>query len=106
MLADRCDVADNFFSRAFGLIPRSRLNAGEGLLLTKTGSITMWFMRFAIDAVFIDDDRRVVKVAADLAPWRFAIVARGARDVIVVPAGTAARTGTQVGDELLLEPVS
>lgn len=66
----------------------------------------MWLMRFAIDAVFIDRDRRVVKVAADLAPWRFAIVAKGARDVIELPAGTAARTGTQAGDELLLEPVS
>ena len=106
MLADRCDVADNLISRGLGLIPRSRLGSGEGLLLTRTGSITMWFMRFAIDAVFIDRDRRVVKVAADLAPWRFAILARGARDVIELPAGTAARTGTQAGDELLLEPVN
>ncbi len=106
MLADRCDVADNLITRGLGLIPRSRLDAGEGLLLTKTGSITMWLMRFAIDAVFMDRDRRVVKVAADLAPWRFAIVARGAREVIELPAGTAARTGTQVCDELLLEPVS
>ncbi len=106
MLADRCDVADNFLTRGLGLIPRSRLGAGEGLLLTKTGSITMWFMRFAIDAVFVDRNRRVVRVAADLPPWRFAIFAKGARDVFEVPAGTAARTGTQAGDELLLEPVS
>lgn len=106
MLADRCDVADNLITRGLGLIPRARLNAGEGLLLMRTGSITMWFMRFAIDAVFIDKQLRVVKVAADLAPWRFAVLARGARDVIELPAGTAARTGTQAGDELLLEPVS
>jgi hypothetical protein len=66
----------------------------------------MWFMRFAIDAIFIDRDRRVVKVAPDLAPWAFAIFARGARDVIELPAGTAARTGTQAGDELLLEQVN
>ena len=66
----------------------------------------MWLMRFPIDAIFIDRDRRVVQVAADLAPWRFAIVARGARDVIELPAGTAARTGTQGGDELSLEPMS
>lgn len=106
MLADRCDVADNLITRGLGLIPRSRLGAGEGLLLTKTGSITMWFMRFGIDAIFVDRDRRVVKVAADLPPWRFAVFVKGARDVFEVPAGTAARTGTQAGDELLLEPVS
>ena len=64
----------------------------------------MWFMRFAIDAVFIDRSGRVVKVVADIPPWRFAAGARGARDVLELPAGTAARTGTQAGDELLFEP--
>ena len=99
-------MADSFFSRAFGLIPRSRLAEGEGLLITRTSSITMWFMRFAIDAVFVDRAGRVVRVASDLPPWRFAIAARGARDVLELPAGTAVRTGTQVGDELVFEPVA
>ena len=66
----------------------------------------MFFMRFAIDAVFLDRDGRVVRVAPDLPPWRFAVVARGARDVIELPAGAAARAGTQVGDELVFEQVS
>lgn len=66
----------------------------------------MFFMRFAIDAVFIDRSGRVVRVAADLPPWRLATAARGARDVIELPAGTAARTGTQAGDELVLEPTT
>ena len=66
----------------------------------------MWFMRFAIDAVFVDRSGRVVKVAADLPPWRFAATARGARDVLELPAGTAARTATQVGDELVFEPTT
>jgi uncharacterized protein len=66
----------------------------------------MWFMRFAIDAVFIDKTGRVVRVAADLPPWRFATAARGARDVIELPAGTAARTATQAGDELSIEPLA
>ena len=64
----------------------------------------MWLMRFAIDAVFVDRDRRVVRVAADLPPWRFAIAARGAHDVLELPAGAAAKAGTQVGDVLVFEP--
>ena len=64
----------------------------------------MWFMRFAIDAVYLDKSGRVVKVAADLRPWRLADAARGARDVLELPAGTAARTGTHAGDELVFEP--
>lgn len=66
----------------------------------------MWFMRFAIDAVFIDRERRVVRVAERIPPWRLAIAASGARDVIELPPGTGARTGTQVGDELIFEPVN
>jgi uncharacterized membrane protein (UPF0127 family) len=65
----------------------------------------MWLMRFAIDAVFIDRAGRVVRVAERLPPWRFAIAAKGARDVLELPAGTAARTNTQAGDELQFEPV-
>ena len=91
-------------TRAFGLIPRASLADGEGLLIPRTSLITMWFMRFAIDAVFIDRAGRVVRVAESIPPWRFAVAAPGARDVVELPAGTAARTRTQAGDELSFEP--
>lgn len=64
----------------------------------------MWFMRFPIDAVWVDRDRRVVKVREHLRPWLFAASARGADEVIELPVGTVARTGTQAGDELHYEP--
>lgn len=64
----------------------------------------MLFMRFPIDAVFVDRARRVVKARADLRPWTFAVGARGAAEVLELPAGTIARTGTQVGDDLVYEP--
>lgn len=58
----------------------------------------MFFMRFAIDAVFLGADGRVVRTAERLRPWTPATWARGARDVLELPAGTVARTGTQAGD--------
>ena len=64
----------------------------------------MLFMRFAIDAVFVDRHGRVVRVAERVPPWLPALAARGARECIELPAGTAARTGTQAGDELSFEP--
>ena len=65
----------------------------------------MMFMRFPIDAVFVDRARRVVKVSQALRPWVIAVVARGGAEVIELPTGTIARTHTQVGDELQYEPV-
>jgi uncharacterized protein len=64
----------------------------------------MWLMRFAIDAVFVDRAGRVVKVSERLSPWRTAVFARGAAEVIELPAGTAYATHTQAGDELVFEP--
>ena len=63
----------------------------------------MFFMRFPIDAVFVDQGGRVIKVAPQLRPWVPMVAARGARDVIELAAGTCARTGTQAGDDLVFE---
>ena len=82
---------------------RRGLADGEGLLITKTNAITMVFMRFAIDAVFIDRGGRVVRVAPGLRPWWPATLAWRADAVLELPSGTAARTGTQAGDVLLFE---
>jgi uncharacterized protein len=61
----------------------------------------MWFMRFAIDAVFLDADNRVLRIAADLRPWRVA-GRRGAKAVVELAAGECARVGLREGDMLVL----
>ncbi|MDP9246252.1 MAG: DUF192 domain-containing protein [Chloroflexota bacterium] len=81
----------------------SRLADGEALRITKTSSITMLFMRFAIDAVFLDRRGRVVRAAADLRPWLPMIAARGAAEVVELRAGTIAESGTQAGDDLVFD---
>ncbi|TME92131.1 MAG: DUF192 domain-containing protein [Chloroflexi bacterium] len=103
VLASRCDVADSFLTRGVGLLLRAGLRDGEALRITSTNAITMAFMRFAIDAVFVDRGGRVVRVAPRLRPWVLVTAARGAREVIELPAGAAERAATQVGDELVYE---
>ncbi len=63
----------------------------------------MILMRFAIDAVFVDRALRVVRIAPGLRPWTFATFGRGADAVFELPAGTAERTRTQVGDVLRID---
>lgn len=60
----------------------------------------MLFMRFAIDAVFVDRSMRVLRVVPGLRPWVPATWARGADAVVELAAGAAARSGTQAGDVL------
>jgi len=92
-------VARSFGARLRGLLGRAGLPAGTGLLLTDCRSIHMCFMRFAIDAVFLDADLCVRKIAAALAPWRFA-AADSARHVLELPAGAAATLGLEPGRRL------
>jgi uncharacterized membrane protein (UPF0127 family) len=103
VLWERCTLATTSATRLRGLLGRTGLEPGEGLLLRPANAVHMCFMRFAIDAVFLDREDRVVKVAAELRPWR-AAGARGARAVLEVPAGSCASLGVQAGDRLAFGP--
>ena len=84
-----------------GLLGRSELPPGDGLLIP-TWSIHMFFMRFAIDAVFLDRERRVIRIVENLRPWRTASC-RGAKEVVELAAGEASRRGLAIGDRLRLD---
>ena len=78
---------------------RAPLEPGQGLLIEPCASIHMMFMRFPIDAVFYDKNRRVTKVVRNVRPWTgFAAGGRGARGVIELPAGSVG--GVKQGDQL------
>jgi uncharacterized membrane protein (UPF0127 family) len=100
VVCERCVLGDTALTRMRGLLGRRELPSGEGILLKPASSVHMAFMRFAIDAVFLDRDLRVVKIATDLQPWRVA-GSRGAKAVLEIPAGEAGRRGLTVGDRLV-----
>jgi uncharacterized protein len=104
VLGDRVRVAASTRDRTVGLLGAGSLGEGEGLWIERSPSIHMFFMRFAIDAVFVASSGRVTKIAANLRPWRAVWWAPGARDCLELPAGAVAASGTRVGDELRLEP--
>ena len=98
-LGDNVALAGTGKTRNKGLLGRDGLDEGEGLWIRPCEAIHMFFMRFAIDAIFIDRKKRVTKVAASLKPWRLSASLR-AHSVIELPAGTALRTNTVPGDQI------
>jgi uncharacterized protein len=100
IVCERCVLADTALTRMRGLLGRRSLPSGEGILLKPASSVHMAFMRFPIDAVFLDRELRIVKIADDLRPWR-AAGSRGAKAVLEIPAGEAGRRGVRVGDRLV-----
>jgi uncharacterized membrane protein (UPF0127 family) len=101
VVCERCTVAATLLRRMKGLLGRGGLAPGEGLLLRPASSIHMFFMRFPIDAVFLDKKLVVRKVASDVKPWRLAF-ARGARSVLELASGEAERRGLVAGQRLFL----
>lgn len=101
VVCERCVVADTPLARMRGLLGKSQLPAEEGVLLRPAGSVHTFFMRFAIDAVFLDRELRVLGVAERLRPWR-AAGRRGAKAVLELAADEAGRRGVRAGEVLEL----
>ena len=102
MVAHHVEVADSILSRFRGLMFRDHLPEGHGLALRPCNSIHMFFMRFALDVLFLDRQRRVKKVMLNLKPWRISPIVFGARTVVELPAGTLGDRRL-VGSKLTLE---
>jgi uncharacterized protein len=99
VVCDRCEIADGVITRVRGLLGRSGLPRGHGLLIEPTWSVHTWFMRFPIDVVFLDRELTVLKVRTRMGPWRTAARFR-ARSVLELAAGECERLGLEVGDRL------
>jgi uncharacterized membrane protein (UPF0127 family) len=99
LVCSACVVADRPHTRMRGLLGHTGLRTGEGLLIRPASAIHTFFMRFAIDVVFIDRDGVVLDVVPRLRPWRFA-GKRGARSVLELAAGEADARRIWPGDRL------
>jgi uncharacterized membrane protein (UPF0127 family) len=91
----RIAQARTFAARLGGLLARPPLRDDEALYLAPCASVHTFFMRYAIDVVFVDRAGRVLKLAT-LAPWR-AAACRGAHGVLELRAGHARRHGLAPG---------
>ncbi len=100
-LGDRVERADGFRSRLKGLLGRSVLTEGEGLLLEDCACVHTCFMVFPLDLCFLGAGLEVLRVVESLAPWRAASTV-GARAVLELPAGTLRKGDVREGDHLEL----
>jgi uncharacterized protein len=104
-LGDRVAVANTPDTRNRGLLKHSTLEPGEGLWIVPTQSIHMFFMKFALDIVYLNKAKRVLKLVRNLKPWRISICL-SAHSVLELPVGTIDSSGTAKGDQMEFEKVS
>jgi uncharacterized membrane protein (UPF0127 family) len=104
VLCERLEVAESMAAQSRGLLGRDGLAPGAGMLFEGSLLPLMWmhmfFMRFAIDIVFLDQSNRVLRINHSLKPWRVSSMVFGARRALELEAGAAARSATEEGDQL------
>ena len=101
VLAERAELANNYWTRFMGLMGRRELPSGTGLVLQPGGGIHMWFMRIPLDVLHVDKHDRVTHLLRGIKPWRFGPLFVGTKWAIELPVGAA--NGTQIGDQIDIE---
>jgi uncharacterized membrane protein (UPF0127 family) len=100
VLIPRVHVAERFRERLMGLMGRSPPGPGYALLLRPCASIHTCFMRFALDAIFLNADSVVVRVVRNIRPWRITWGGARAACVVETEAGWLPESAIQPGDRL------
>ena len=109
VLCEHLEEAGGMTGKSRGLLGRDRLEAQGTGMLFEAGRLEpfmcmhMLFMRFAIDVVFLNRQGRAIRIDHNLQPWRISSIVWGARKALELPAGAAARSQTEVGDQITFE---
>ncbi len=103
VLVEHGTVARNLWTRLRGLLARPPLQAGDGLLLRGEKAIHTVGMGYPIDVLFLDRAGRIVHLYHSMPPLRASPFVRRAEDILELPPGILASTGTILGDVIALE---
>jgi len=111
VIVKNVEIARALGEKTKGLMFRSSLDKDSGLLMPfdkeRKHEIWMLGMRFPIDIIFINKDKRIVDVKHNAKPmgrnpmtWRIYRPRKPCKYVLEVNAGAAGKTKTEVGDVL------
>ena len=108
VLCARLEDAGGLRGQSRGLLGRDGIADGDGMLFVNGRFnpfmwMHMFFMKFAIDIVFLDRHDRVIRIDRELKPWRVSSLVFGARKALEIRAGAAQRSGAAPGDQIEFE---
>ena len=105
VLGTSVETADDSATRRKGLLGRSGLGSGEGIWIVPCESVHTFWMKFPIDLIYLDRDKKVKKVRCGVVPWRLS-ACLSAHSVLEFASGTIHSTQTRPGDWLEFSPAS
>lgn len=100
LLAKDIVIADTPFKRLKGLLGKKEFREGHALILKPCNSIHTFFLRFAIDVIFVDKQSKVIEAISCLKPFRLTRIYWLSLLAIELPAGIIQSTLICKGDTL------
>ncbi len=102
VLAETAVKANTSEKRRTGLLKHESMPKGEALWIVPCEAVHSFWMKFAIDVIYLSKKKRVLKIRKNMVPWRIS-GCLAAHSVLEVPAGMAEETRTERGDQLEFE---
>ena len=99
VLATHVIEANSIIERMKGLLGRQNFDENTAMWIRRCNNIHTFFMKFEIDAVFVDKSLKVKSVHRNLKPYQFVLPVWGANSVFEF-SSTGACNDIEVGDQL------
>ncbi|OLS36892.1 DUF192 domain-containing protein [Bacillus sp. MRMR6] len=93
-------MADSFFKRFKGFMFRKVPIRNEGLWIVPCNAVHMFFMKFPLDIVLLNEQNEVVGVHHSLKPWRMTKPIKEAHSTLELPAGSVSTLGIRMGNKI------
>lgn len=103
LIADDVKIAKTFIKRTFGLIPKSSILKDEGLVIYPCFSVHTFFMKFAIDILFINKQNKVIALYQNVKPYRILPIHPNSHYVIELAADVISTKNIEKDDFITLE---
>ena len=97
--AEACE-AHSFTTKLFGLMGKANMANDAALIIYHTNWIHTFWMRFALDLIYVTREGTVVGLESGLAPNRIGTPFWRAQTVIELCAGAIVASHTELGDRL------
>ncbi len=101
ILANDVIIADTFLKRIKGLLGKKSIRQDEALILRPCNCVHTFFMRFTIGCLFVDKNKKVVKLISHLKPFRITPTCFPSSLVIELSPEAIESSATQEGDTLV-----
>jgi uncharacterized protein len=101
-IAEKPVIAKSLWMRTRGMIGR-KFDGFDALIFPQCNAVHTWFMGQALDLIFVDAQKTVLRIEKNVKPWKMIMGPMAAKTVIELPPGKLCGIPLERDDTLFWE---